>query len=180
LIDHLRRLAIVYCRRSTEQATGRNTGSAAYQTDLAAVARSYGWTDDQIQIIDEDLGKAGSSSVQRAGWHRLQDMIEANEVGAVFVVTTSRLSRQVIEFEVFRLRLALHKTLLHTNGRFIDLTGERDRIVSELVTMRDRWVAKKRAMAGKRHAAISRRISKRPNKLPRPVRGRNSGRGKKR
>src|SRR5205823_4949107 len=106
--DHLRRLAVVYCRQSTEEQVRENTGSTEFQRSLAAVARSYGWPDSQIQVIDEDLGRSGSSSERRTGWHRLQTMIEAKQVGAVFVATISRLSRQVLDFELFRLRAALH------------------------------------------------------------------------
>ena len=71
--DHLRRLAIVYCRQSTKRQV-----RAEYQGSLAAVARSYGWPDSQIEIIDEDLGRSDSSAERRPGWHRLKDMIDAN------------------------------------------------------------------------------------------------------
>jgi DNA invertase Pin-like site-specific DNA recombinase len=178
--DHLRRLGVVYIRRGSEMQVREHTGSAQFQRSLAAVARSYGWRDSQIKIIEDDLGKSGSSTEGRTGWQRLQQMIEADEVGAVFVATTSRLSRRVMEFELFRLRAALHNTLLYADGQFVDLAGASDRIVSEIVTMRDKFFAKQKAKAGKRHAAISRRRSARAKKLPRSVRGNSSDRGKKR
>jgi DNA invertase Pin-like site-specific DNA recombinase len=178
--DHLRRLAVVYVRQSRETQVRENTGSTEFQRSLAEVARSYGWPDSQIEIIEDDLGKSGYSTEGRTGWERLQEMIKAGQVGVVFVANISRLSRQVMEFELFRLRAALHNTLLYADGRFIDLAGASDRILSELVSIRDRWVATQKARAGKRHAAMSRRRSARAKKLPRSVRGQNSGRGKKR
>jgi len=178
--DHLLRLAVVYCRHSTEYEVDQNTGPTERQRRLAEVARSYGWSDSQIEIIDEDLGRSGSSAEALSGWQRLQDMIDANRVGAVFVATSSRLSRQVMEFELFRLRASLHNTLLYADERFTDPAGARERILSEIVSMRDRWVATQKAKAGKRHADISGRSSARAKKLPRSVRGQNSGRGKKR
>ena len=71
--DHLRRLAVVYLRQSTEQQVRDNTGSTEFQRSLADVARSYGWPDSQIEIIDEDLGRSGSSSELRTGWQSEQD-----------------------------------------------------------------------------------------------------------
>src|SRR5215470_13651147 len=106
LHDHLRRKAVIYVRQSSEEQVRQNTGSTDYQRSLAAVARSYGWPDSLIEIIDEDLGRSGSSSERRTGWQRLQRMVAANEVGVVFVVTISRLSRQVLDFEVFRIMAA--------------------------------------------------------------------------
>jgi DNA invertase Pin-like site-specific DNA recombinase len=178
--DHLRRLTVVYVRQSSETKVREHTGSTQFQRNLAAVARSYGWPESQIKIIEDDLGKSGSSTEGRTGWERLQEMIKAGEVGAVFVATISRLSRQVMEFELFRLRAALNNTLLHADGQFIDPAGASDRILSEIVSMRDKWVATQKAKAGKRHADISRRRSARAKKLPRSVRGDSSGRGKKR
>jgi len=90
---HLRRQAVVYCRQSTEQQLVKNSGSTEFQRSLAAVARDYGWEDSQIITIDEDLGRSGSTTQGRTGWERLQGMIEANQVGAVFVANISRLAR---------------------------------------------------------------------------------------
>ena len=109
--DHLRRLAIVYVRQSTEEQVRDNTGSTQYQRGLAEVARSFGWQDSNIQIIDEDLGKSGSSTERRTGWQRLQMLIAAKQVGAVFVATISRLSRQVVDFELFGLLAAANGAL---------------------------------------------------------------------
>ena len=101
--DHLRRLAVIYIRQSTEEQVRDNVGSTQYQRSLVAVAQSYGWADCNILIIDEDLGITGSSTERRTGWQRLQMMVGAKQVGAVFVVTISRMARQLIDFEVFRL-----------------------------------------------------------------------------
>ena len=90
--DHLTRLAIVYVRQSTQKQVRENTRSTQFQRDLAPVARSYGWPESQIEIIDDDLGKSGSSTEGRTGWQRLQQMIEAGQVGAVFGANISRLS----------------------------------------------------------------------------------------
>ena len=132
--EHLRRLAVVYIRQSTEEQVRENTGSTDFQRSLAGVARSYGWPEFQIQIIDEDLGRSGSSS-DRRGWVRLQTMIAAEQVGAVFVWNISRLSRQVLDFEIFRMLASAHSTLLYTDGRLVDPSDSSDTIFSQITAM---------------------------------------------
>ena len=175
---HLRRRAVVYCRVDVRRGD-QNTGRAADPKSLAEIARSYGWQDSQIEIVAEALGKSASSAETRAGWQRLQELIDAGQIGAVFVPTNSRLSRHAMDVEIFRLRAALHNTLLYIDGRFIDPAGDCDRILSKLVSMRDSWFAKQRAKAGKRDDAMSRRRSRHSRKLPRSVSGQNVGRRKK-
>src|SRR4051794_20729310 len=68
---HLRRLAVIYIRQSSETQVRQNTGSTEYQRSLAAVAQSYGWPDSQIVVLDEDLGRSGSTTQGRNGWERL-------------------------------------------------------------------------------------------------------------
>jgi DNA invertase Pin-like site-specific DNA recombinase len=136
---------VVYVRQSSERQVREHTGSAQFQRNLAAVARSYGWPDSQIQIIEDDLGKSGSSTEGRTGWQRLQEMIEAEEVGAVFGANISRLSRRVIDFELFRLRAACHNTLLYIDGRFINPADSNDTIVSQITAMVAQYENRKRA-----------------------------------
>jgi len=133
--EHLRRKAIVYIRQSSEEQVKENTGSTDFQRGLKVVAQSYGWPDSLIETIDEDLGLSGSSSERRTGWQRLQIMVGAKQVGAVFVATISRLSRQLIDFEVFRLIAAANNTLIHTDGRFVDPADSNDIIFSQLTAM---------------------------------------------
>jgi DNA invertase Pin-like site-specific DNA recombinase len=133
--EHLRRLAVIYIRQSTEDQVRENTGSTLYQRNLTAVAQAYGWQDSQIEVIDEDLGKSGSSSERRMGWQRLQDMIDAGQVGAVLVANISRLSRHLLDFELFRIRAALHNTLLHVDGRFLNPADSNDTIASQITAI---------------------------------------------
>src|SRR6266480_5171547 len=143
--DHLRRLAIVYCRQSTEKQVDQNTGSADFQRSLAEVARSYGWPDSQIEILHKDLGRSGSSTEKRTDWQRLQIMITAKQVGIVFVATISRLSRQVLDFELFRLLAAFHNTLLYTDGRLVDPSNPNDTFLAQVTAMVAHFENRKRA-----------------------------------
>jgi DNA invertase Pin-like site-specific DNA recombinase len=130
--DHLRRLAVVYIRQSSEQQVQNNVGSTELQRGLTAVPRSYGWPDSRIQMIDEDLGITGSSSEARRGWQRLQIKMAAGEVGAVICVTISRLSRRLLDFELFRQIAAENNTIIYTEGRFVDPNDLNDILFSQI------------------------------------------------
>jgi hypothetical protein len=174
--EHLRRRAVIYCQQLGESRAGENTGAAADPRSLTDLARFYGWPASQIEIIDDDLGRSRSSAETRPEWQRLQDLIAADLIGGVFISTISRRSDQTMELKLFRLRAAVHKTLLYMDGQFMDPADERDRILSEFVAMRDRWFAKQREKSDKRAAARSHRRSARIKALPRSDRGRTSGR----
>ena len=75
----------------------------------------------------------------------MQEMIDADKVGAVFVANISRLSRQVLDVEIFRVRAALHKTLLYFDGRFVNPADSNDTIVSQLTAMVAQYENRKRA-----------------------------------
>ena len=133
--DHLRRLAVVYIRQSSEEQVRDHIGSTEFQRSHVEIARTLGWPDSRIEMMDEDLGRSGSSSDGRTGWQRLHTMIEADQVGAIFVANISRLSRQVLDFEIFRLRAATHNTLIYFDGRFINPADSNDTFVSQVLAM---------------------------------------------
>jgi len=133
--DHLRRKAVTYIRQSSEEQVRENTGSADFQRGLKSVAQRYGWPESQIEIIDEDLGRSGSSSEGRAGWQRLQTMMSAGEIGIVIVANVARLSRQLLDFELFRIAAAATNTLLYADGRFVDPADPNDILYSHLQAM---------------------------------------------
>jgi DNA invertase Pin-like site-specific DNA recombinase len=101
--EHLRRKALVYLRQSSLEQVERNTGSQAYQRNQVELARNYGWSDDLIEVIEDDLGKSGSSVDRRTGWQRMLDQIGLNVVGCVFAVNISRLGRQLLPIEELRI-----------------------------------------------------------------------------
>jgi DNA invertase Pin-like site-specific DNA recombinase len=62
-------------------------------------------------------------------------MVAAKEVGAVFVTTLSRLSRQVLDLEIFRRMAEANDTLLYTDGRFVDPADSNDIIFTQFQSM---------------------------------------------
>ena len=58
--QHLARPAMVYVRQSTLDQVRHHHESRRRQYDLAARARTFGWT--EVIVVDEDQGKSGASS----------------------------------------------------------------------------------------------------------------------
>jgi hypothetical protein len=67
--DHLARVAIVYVRQSTMAQVFGNLESQRRQYDLASAARATGFR--SVTVIDDDLGRSGSGTVERPGFERL-------------------------------------------------------------------------------------------------------------
>src|SRR5215472_18647986 len=68
---HLNRLACLYVRQSTLQQVFENTESTSRQYALRERARTLGWAEDRIVVIDQDLGHSGASAADRQGFQRL-------------------------------------------------------------------------------------------------------------
>src|SRR6202167_399726 len=89
--DHLKRRAIVYVRQSSPGQVVHNQESQRRQYGLADYARQLGF--QQVEIIDEDLGRSGSGQVERPGFERLVVEVCSGQVGAVVCIEASRLAR---------------------------------------------------------------------------------------
>ena len=89
--DHLKRRAIVYIRQSSPVQVANNLESQRRQYGLADQARQLGF--QQVDIIDEDLGRSGSGQVERPGFAKLVAEVCTGSVGAVFCIEASRLAR---------------------------------------------------------------------------------------
>jgi DNA invertase Pin-like site-specific DNA recombinase len=89
--DHLGRVAIVYVRQSTMAQVVGNLESQRRQYDLAGAAGAAGFA--SVKVIDDDLGRSGSGSVERPGFDRLVAMVCSGDVGAVYCIEASRLAR---------------------------------------------------------------------------------------
>src|ERR1700720_2017998 len=87
----LQRKAVVYVRQSNPQQVQSNLESQRRQYELVEVARRRGFTD--IDVIDDDLGRTASGTVERPGFDRLVAALCAGQVGAVLCLEASRLAR---------------------------------------------------------------------------------------
>jgi DNA invertase Pin-like site-specific DNA recombinase len=142
--EHLKRKAIVYLRQSSMEQVEKNTGSQAYQRNQVDLAQAYGWPDDLIEVIDDDLGKSGSSVDRRSGWQRMLDQIALNAVGCVFAVNISRLGRQLLPIEELRVMALYHGTLLCLDNRLSDPSNPNDTVLTQITASFAQYENKKR------------------------------------
>jgi DNA invertase Pin-like site-specific DNA recombinase len=80
---HQERLAVVYVRQSTPQQMTRHPESTRLQYGLVDRALMLGWSRADVLVIDEDLGKSGSTAQGRSGFGRLVTEVSLNRVGLV-------------------------------------------------------------------------------------------------
>jgi DNA invertase Pin-like site-specific DNA recombinase len=66
--DHLARAAFVYVRQSTVYQVVNNLESQRRQYSLVERARQLGW--DDVQVVDDDLGRSGGGTA-RPGFEKL-------------------------------------------------------------------------------------------------------------
>jgi DNA invertase Pin-like site-specific DNA recombinase len=90
---HLKRRAYVYVRQSTAMQVFANTESTARQYALVERARALGWPGDAVDVIDEDLGRSGTTADDRNGFRRLAEAVAHGRAGAIFTLEVSRLAR---------------------------------------------------------------------------------------
>ena len=83
--------AIVYVRQSTMAQVFGNLESQRRQYDLASAARATGFK--SVTVIDDDLGRSGSGTIERPGFERLVAMVCSGDIGAVYCIEASRLAR---------------------------------------------------------------------------------------
>lgn len=89
--SHIEREAYVYIRQSTMQQVRTRLEGQRRQYDLRERAQALGF--QRVVVIDEDLGRSGTGSVERPGFGRLLAAVCSGKVGAVLAFEASRLAR---------------------------------------------------------------------------------------
>lgn len=88
---HLERKAILYVRQSSAHQVLHNRESGALQYAMRDRLTALGWS--QIEVIDDDLGRSATGSVQRVGFERMVAEVCLGKVGAVCAREVSRFAR---------------------------------------------------------------------------------------
>lgn len=95
---HLQRLAVVYIRQSTPNQVIANQESLKLQYSLAARARTCGWDEQRVRIIDTDLGRTARTSRDRPGFQELLTLVTLEQVGIIFAYDVTRLARNCTDW----------------------------------------------------------------------------------
>lgn len=154
--DHLRRAAVVYVRQSTMTQVTGNLESQRRQYDLAGAAETTGFA--SVTVIDDDLGRSGSGSMERPGFERLVAQVCSGDVGAVYCIEASRLARNGRDWHHLIDLCALAGTLVIDPDGAYDPRLVNDRLLLglkgtmseyELSLMRQRGIAARDSKAGR-------------------------------
>jgi len=125
--SHLSREAYVYIRQSTQGQVLHNRESRRRQYSLQNKARELGW--HKVIVIDEDLGKSASGSVERTGFDRLLAKVCQGVTGAVFAVEASRLARNGREWHTLLELCGFMGTLIIDHDGVYDPKQANDRLL---------------------------------------------------
>lgn len=126
---HRERLAVVYIRQSTPQQVLVHGESTRLQYGLAARAEALGWAAERVLVIDDDLGKSGTSAAARAGFQRLVSEVGLGHVGLILGVEMSRLARSNADWHRLLEVCALFGTLIADLDGIYDPTQYNDRLL---------------------------------------------------
>ena len=127
--QHIERKAVIYIRQSTPQQVLEHAESTKLQYQLVERAQELGWHSDQIKIIDEDLGKSGSSIEGRTGFKDLLAEVGLDRVGIIFGIEMSRLARSCKDWHHLLDLCAIFHTLLADQDGLYDPTEYNDRLL---------------------------------------------------
>lgn len=95
--QHISRKAVLYVRQSSAYQVMNNLESQKLQYAMEAHLRSLGW--NEVEIIDEDLGRSAGGHVTRTGFERMVAQVCLGEVGAVCAREVSRFARNSREWQ---------------------------------------------------------------------------------
>ena len=110
--QHLSKTAYVYVRQSTLAQVRHHQESTERQYALREKALELGWKEPTVQILDRDLGKSGAQIAGREDFKTLVAEVSMGQVGAVFALEVSRLSRSNLDWHRLLELCALTDTLV--------------------------------------------------------------------
>lgn len=127
--EHLKKTAYLYVRQSSLKQVMENTGSRQRQYDLRQRAKVLGWPEDDIVVIDSDLGQSAASAADRAGFQRLVTDVGMGRAGVVMGLEVSRLARNSSDWHRLLEICAWTRTLILDEDGLYDPTEFTDRLL---------------------------------------------------
>jgi DNA invertase Pin-like site-specific DNA recombinase len=97
-VHHLARKAVIYIRQSTPQQVLTNQESRHLQYALRQRALQLGWRDEDIDVLDADLGLTAVAAEHRAGFKDLVTKVTLSQVGIILSLDVTRLSRNLSDW----------------------------------------------------------------------------------
>jgi DNA invertase Pin-like site-specific DNA recombinase len=160
---HLERDAYLYVREAMRQMVG-NQESTKRQYELGRRAVALGWSEEQIHVVDCDLGESGASTT-RKGFKFLVSEVGLGRAGIVMGLEVSRLARNLSDWHRLLETCALSRTLILVEAVIYDPTQFNDRFLlgfKETTSEAERHVIRARLFGGILNKAKSEELKCRP------------------
>jgi DNA invertase Pin-like site-specific DNA recombinase len=125
---HLQRDAYLYVRQSTIRQMVENQESTKRQYALSRRAVALGWSEEQIHVVDCDLGESGASTT-RDGFKFLVSEVGLGRAGIVMGLEVSRLARNSSDWHRLLEICAFSRTLILDEEGVYDPTHFNDRLL---------------------------------------------------
>ena len=126
---HLKRNAYLYIRQSSPRQVLENTESTKRQYGLRQRALTLGWPDEQIIVIDTDLGQSAAHAKDREGFQKLVAEVGMGRAGIVLGLEVSRLARNSTDWHRLLEICALTDTLILDEDGIYDPAHFNDRLL---------------------------------------------------
>jgi len=124
---HLQRRAIVYVRQSSQYQLTHNVESKRLQYEMEKRVRDMGW--HETEVIDEDLGRSGTTTAGRTGFQRMVSEVCLGKIGAVAAIEVSRFARNNRDWQQLIEMCAMVDTLLVDHEAVYDPRQPNDRLL---------------------------------------------------
>src|SRR6476659_6685810 len=123
------KLAYIYVRQSSMTQVKHHQESTELQYRLVDRAIALGWPKDRVHVIDEDLGKSGTSSRDRHGVQTLIAEVGLGKAGLVLSLDASRLARNNRDWRQLLELCSLFGVLIADGERLYDPAAYHDRLL---------------------------------------------------
>ena len=126
---HRAKLAYVYVRQSSPGQVRHHQESTEQQYRLVERATLFGWPRERVHVIDDDLGKSGTSSRDRHGFQTLIAEVGLGKAGLVLSLDASRLARNNRDWHQLLELCSLFGVLIADGERLYDPAAYHDRLL---------------------------------------------------
>jgi len=164
---HQHKTACIYLRQSTMFQVMHNTESTERQYALQQKALQYGWDQTLIRIMDGDLGQSGTNTAHREDFKSLVAEVSMGNVGAIFVLEASRLSRSSADWNRLLELCSLTQTLIIDQDGCYDPSQFNDQLLLGLKGTMSQ--AELHLIKGRLHGAKLNKAKKGELRFPIPV-----------
>ena len=126
---HRAKLAYVYVRQSSPGQVRHHQESTELQYRLVERAALFGWPRERVHVIDDDLGKSGTSIRDRHGFQTLIAEVGLGKAGLVLSLDASRLARNNRDWHQLLELCSLFGALIADGERLYDPAAYHDRLL---------------------------------------------------